>query len=306
MIGDLKRLFTIKTLWILINITCAGILAVQLVHVLTGYLKPTITKTWEKEMPLQDMDFPLVIKVCVNPGLNQTALKEIGYKDTWDYFLGRSSFNSSVYGWAGHTKNSGNIKSVKEISEHVSDFEIEKIFSYITVYTRDAGTIDIPLKQLKLNRDNYPNNCHSLSLSTSRKLKGKEIQQLFLGVRDLGNHTIWIHFVGNTLVTGRMIREQSRSSTGDPIKLKSNRIERAYMVDINQRVFVEEDPSSNCRDYPNQEYQSYQECDNQFMRKTLPAELTPIWITDHVDSITTREIYENETTISKHELNQNN
>ena len=74
---------------------------------------------------------------------------------------------------------------------------------------------------------------------------------------------------------------------------------------INQRVFVEEDPSSNCRDYPNQEYQSYQECDNQFMRKPLPAELTPIWITDHVDSITTREIYENETTISKHELNQN-
>ena len=305
MIGDLKRLFTIKTLWILINITCAGILAVQLFHVLTGYLKPTITRTGEKEVPLQDMDFPLVIKVCVNPGLNQAALQELGYKGTWEFFLGQSRFNRSVYGWAGHTKNSGKIKSVKEILEHVGDSKIEKIFSYISVYTRDAGIIDIPLEQLKLNRANYPNNCHSLSLSTSRKLKGKQIQQLFLGVRDLGNHTIRIQFVGSTLDTGRMIREHSKSSTGDPIKLKANRIERTYMVDITQRVFVEEDPSATCRDYPNQEYQSYQECDDQFMRKTLPAELTPIWITDHADSITTHELYENESTSSKHKLNQN-
>ena len=121
-----------KTLWILINITCAGILAVQLFHVLTGYLKPTITRTGEKEVPLQDMDFPLVIKVCVNPGLNQAALQELGYKGTWEFFLGQSRFNRSVYGWAGHTKNSGKIKSVKEILEHVGDSKIEKIFSYIS------------------------------------------------------------------------------------------------------------------------------------------------------------------------------
>ena len=58
MIGDLKRLFTMKTLWILINITCAGILAVQLFHVLTGYLKPTITRTGEKDSPSVEYKHP--------------------------------------------------------------------------------------------------------------------------------------------------------------------------------------------------------------------------------------------------------
>ena len=78
--------FKIKTIWILINITCTVILAVQLVHVLMGYLKPTTTRTWEKEVPLQSMDFPLVIKVCVNPGLNQAALQELGQqKSVPDY-----------------------------------------------------------------------------------------------------------------------------------------------------------------------------------------------------------------------------
>ena len=67
------------------------------------------------------------------------------------------------------------------------------------------------------------------------------------------------------------------------------------MVDITQRVFVEEDPSNNCRDYPNQEYESYQECDDQFMRNIIPAELTPIWITDNVERVSTHVVYENDT-----------
>ena len=60
---DFKGLFTLKTLWILANITCTGILTVQLIHVLEGYINPTITRTFKEEVPLHDMDFPLVIKV---------------------------------------------------------------------------------------------------------------------------------------------------------------------------------------------------------------------------------------------------
>ena len=80
---DFKGLFTLKTLRILANITCTGILTVQLIHVLDGYINPTITRTFKKEVPLHDMDFPLVIKVCVIPGFNQTALQEMGYHDTY-------------------------------------------------------------------------------------------------------------------------------------------------------------------------------------------------------------------------------
>ena len=67
---------------------------------------------------------------------------------------------------------------------------------------------------------------------------------------------------------------------------------RSYMVDIAQRVFVEEDPNSNCRNYPNQEYQSYQECDDKFVRNFLPGGLTPIWITDDFTEVSMQVFYE--------------
>ena len=105
--------------------------------------------------------------------------------------------------------------------------------------------------------------------------------------------------VGNTVDTGRMIREYSTASAGDVIELRPNEMKRAYMVDINQRVIVEEATSSTCCDYPNQEYKSYQECDDRFMRKMVPSELIPIWVADHAGTITTHALYENGTTIGQ-------
>ena len=82
MLCEIKQLFTMKTLLIMANIAFTVILAVQLSHVLEGYFKPTTTRTWEEEVPLKDMGFPLVIKVCVIPGINQSALIEMGYDNT--------------------------------------------------------------------------------------------------------------------------------------------------------------------------------------------------------------------------------
>ena len=60
---------------------------------------------------------------------------------------------------------------------------------------------------------------------------------------------------------------------------------RSYTVEITQRQFVEKDPFNECRDYPNPEYASYDECDNQFMREKLPG-LTPVWITKNLAEVT--------------------
>ena len=83
MMCDMKRFFTIKTLWVLANIAGTIILSVQLAHVLESYIRPTVTRTWEEEILLKDIEFPLVVKVCVAPGFNQTAIHEAGYAGTW-------------------------------------------------------------------------------------------------------------------------------------------------------------------------------------------------------------------------------
>ena len=281
------KIFTTKSLWALANLVCTALLALQLGHVLEGYVNPTITRTWEKEVGLEDIDFPVNIKICVIPGFNQTALQEVGYEDTWRYFLGQSMFNQSVYGWAGHSEDSGTIGTVSEVLARVSDFKIENIFDRVFVWT-DEEFIDIPWEHLTASKINYPDNCHSLALSSVPEMKDERIQQAFFYIKDFENHTINIPFNGATLDCRRNIREHSFQASGDAIKLeKEKHVSRAYMVNIAQRVFVEEDPEESCRDYPNEEFLSYQHCDDQFVRSRLNG-LTPVWLTEDFAEVSTQ------------------
>ena len=92
----------------------------------------------------------------------------------------------------------------------------------------------------------------------------------------------------------RNIREHGFQSTGDDIKLNAEKVSGAHIVDISQRFFFEEDPTNTCQDYPNQEYLSYQDCDDQFVKNLLPG-LTPVWLTKDFAEVSTRVIDKNGT-----------
>ena len=141
---------------------------------------------------------------------------------------------------------------------------------------------------------NYPNNCRSLDLSKVSELNGTSYNQLYVEIRQLGKYRIEVYFSGKSLDTGRNIREHNLRSTGDDIILKDENVPRAYMAEITQTEFVEEDPLNDCREYPNPEFDSYDECDNQFMKETLP-DLTPVWINDDFEGVTIKKDDENET-----------
>ena len=46
-------------------------------------------------------------------------------------------------------------------------------------------------------------------------------------------------------------------------------------------------PANGCRDYPNLEFLSYEECDDLFLRNLLPG-LTPVWMTEDFDKVSTQ------------------
>ena len=112
-------MFNTGNLWVVANLLCTVLLTVQLLHLLNDHINPTITRTWEEEVPLQDIDFPVVVEICLIPGFNQTALNEVGYADAFSYFVGQSLYNSSFYGWAGHMQDLGTIGTVEAVLEHV-------------------------------------------------------------------------------------------------------------------------------------------------------------------------------------------
>ena len=42
-----------------------------------------------------------------------------------------------------------------------------------------------------------------------------------------------------------------------------------FTVHFHQNSFVESDPTKNCVDYPNNQYESYSQCDEHFVREAI-------------------------------------
>jgi hypothetical protein len=159
--------------WALLKLACTTALLVQLGLVIKGYVAPTLTNTRVEQQDLKDMDFPLIFKICVEPGFDQKAILEAGYQTSWDYFMGRSRFNSSIFGWAGHTNTSGVQGSVAEILSRVKGHNIGEVFNTINLWTMTGEMIMNRTDLVTQSTVNYPHNCYTLDLTNETYLKEK-------------------------------------------------------------------------------------------------------------------------------------
>ena len=58
---------------------------------------------------------------------------------------------------------------------------------------------------------------------------------------------------------------------------------------IKKTVFVEEDPSNTCRNYPNPDFASYKDCDSKYLRekvKEIDPDLNPPWLIEDLHYVT--------------------
>ena len=76
-----------------------------LTHVLVftyHQLFPQKTSSRLEERKLDDIEFPILFKICLNPAFDLQKLKNVGYSSLWRYFVGKSDRASrKTYGWAG-------------------------------------------------------------------------------------------------------------------------------------------------------------------------------------------------------------
>ena len=129
----------------LVNFTCFVAYSVQLTNVITGFLDRTQTNINKHEEDLHGQNFPVIFKMCINPGFNDTAINEAGYKNIFEFFVGQSSYNSSVYGWAGHTKDGGVVDSVENIQKAVTLHTAENVLNLIKIWSTTAKDFSISL-----------------------------------------------------------------------------------------------------------------------------------------------------------------
>ena len=72
------------------------------------------------------------------------------------------------------------------------------------------------------------------------------------------------------------------------------------MIRLKENIFVEEDTSKNCANYPNGRYESYNHCDEDFSRNVTPPGLIPIWSVSKRENVTTK-LYIKNITNSKYD-----
>ena len=61
---------------------------------------------------------------------------------------------------------------------------------------------------------------------------------------------------------------------------------KKYVVEISETVYVEDDPTKNCRAYPTTRFETFGDCDNQYMLEMCKkAGVTPLWVADDFSNV---------------------
>ena len=67
----------------------------------------------------------------------------------------------------------------------------------------------------------------------------------------------------------------------------------SFRVKIKKGVLIEGEPGRTCRNYPNSEFKSYKECDDEFMKRRvgeIAPGLMPVWMTKDLSKVTTKPV----------------
>ena len=67
----------------------------------------------------------------------------------------------------------------------------------------------------------------------------------------------------------------------------------SFRVKIKKGVLIEGEPGRTCRNYPNSEFKSYKECDDEFMKRRvgeIAPGLMPVWMTEDLSKVTTKPV----------------
>ena len=93
----------------LLIITC-------LVHIgFIGYniLYPELPTIHVYDKELRNIRFPISFRVCAEEAKQVIDYEKYGYHDQLEYFRGRSKYNKTIIGWAGHSENGSTIGTVE-------------------------------------------------------------------------------------------------------------------------------------------------------------------------------------------------
>ena len=205
----------------------------------------------------------------------------------------------------GHSNKSGALTSARKVLEAARVNVTTNIFSFVYTLQNRGVPMQNLIDVITLDRINWLDECHILNFSKVDSVNsGPTGMGIQLNTNDMIGRTFQVDEVelklsGKTLAARRNLDENQFYSSGDPMILTNGDLKSGvysnYIVKIKKFVNVEEDPGKICRNYPNDDFQSFEDCDSNFMRKRVKEispnrDLIPPWLTDDLDKVTVKPV----------------
>ena len=159
---------------------------------------------------------------------------------------------------------------------------------------------------VSLENINWITECLLLNMSTIEQepLRGMKAIGIFFNEALLKDDvSVELELQGKNLAAHRNIQDHYFYHNGNTMKMKKFSTCR---VQVKKKVFLEGDPGTTCRNYPNPEFKSYMECDNKYMRNKLDKvaqglNLMPVWMTKDLSRVTIEPLVVNLHIIGKNQ-----
>ena len=173
---------TKQNMWLLVHTGFAFAFIIQSFSIIKDLIKPTQTTINVEEKSLKTL--PVLFKICVNPAFDVGLLKEEGYNNMLDYFLGKIwDGNTTRYGWGGKYSKTAKelynrVKAHNNVSDIIQELNVYFNMNY-TAVRLDKSSV------LQVRRPNYPNNCFTLDLMKHDQLGQKGVREDFKKVNQI-------------------------------------------------------------------------------------------------------------------------
>ena len=96
---------------IIVNVILLSVFTIHILILSHQVMNPEIPSVKIYDKTMNEINFPLVFKICAFELKNVDArYQKYGYSREYHYFIGKSMYNESIFGWNGHTKKGSTIR----------------------------------------------------------------------------------------------------------------------------------------------------------------------------------------------------
>ena len=165
-----------------------------------------------------------------------------------------------------------------------------KQIGFYTYTNENVEMTPAELQSLLFLQPSYPDiNCLVFDFSKNKTLNEKRLIQVRFYFKQTNgtDTTALVRIVDRNTFLDRA----SYSFSGVSIKTNLRESKKLrYVVTLKQNIYVEEDKSKGCKNYPFNDFASYGSCDHDFMLRSLqdvgPSQFIPFWATENWSLVT--------------------